>query len=579
MPGGRVNIFTKVMIVIVLMLVPIVMMYNSSNKISTGVVERELLQVNLNRLRFFVDQMDTEVDRLWRAAFVIAREPDVVQLQFRSSIAPTYSSLEAKKLLLEKLDMQSTTFAWSNKLTIYSPSSGVAVSTNLQQQYDEAYFANAVQDYWDYRAIQTERGEEQAFVRHLILPFTPLSKPKNPNLYVEVTFSSDNLVNMLERFMAGSGGMPFLYHPDFEPIKTRDSDQKLIEEMTGQFAGMRHFEEGSVKITFHDEPYLVNYAASAALDWYLVDFVPLKKVLQPIDQSKQIFYGAGLLVLLLGVASAALLYRNVQRPIYDLIRAVRSLRRGEYGHRIERDPRNEFQYLIEQFNLMSDEIRTLIDKVYREELRAKESSLKHLQAQINPHFLYNNFAYIQSMAQLDRTKAIVAFTQHLSQYYRYTTRTEQQLTLLSEEMDLIRNYLEIHKMQSERLRYDEHLEEGLMQLLMPRLLLQPLVENAIVHGMEGKKGEFHIVITGSRTASGYAFMVDDNGCGLRPDKLESLRASLQQSSAANSLGLWNVHQRLRHYFGPASGLHLDHSVLGGLRVGLIIVTEGGDSHV
>ncbi|WP_308638767.1 histidine kinase [Paenibacillus silvisoli] len=580
MPGGRVNIFTKIMIVIVLMLVPIVMMYNSSNKISTDVVERELLQVNLNRLRFFVDQMDTEVDRLWRAAFVIAREPDVVQLQFRSSLSPTYASLEAKKLLMEKLDMQSTTFAWSNKLTVFSPPSGVAVSTNLGQQYDEAYFADAVQDNWDYRHIRTERGEEMAFVRHLILPFTPLSKPTNPNLYVEVTFSSDNLVDMLERFMAGSGGMPFLYHPDFEPIRTRDSDSKLIQEMTGQFAGMKRLQEGSVKITFHDEPYLINYAESAAVGWYLVDFVPLKQVLEPIDQSKRIFYGASLLLLLLGLASAALLYRNVQRPIYLLIRAVKSLRRGEYGHRIEElEPKNEFRYLIQQFNLMSDEIRTLIDKVYMEELRAKESSLKHLQAQINPHFLYNNFAYIQSMAQLDRTKAIVAFTQHLSQYYRYATRTEQQLTKLADEMELIRNYLEIHRMQSERLRFDEFWEEGLMELLMPRLLLQPLVENAIVHGMEGKKGEFLIVITGSRTENGYALTVDDNGCGLPKEKLEALRASLQQPSASQSLGLWNVHQRLRHYFGPSSGLHLEHSVLGGLRAALIIVTEGGDSHV
>ncbi|SDW91422.1 histidine kinase [Paenibacillus sp. CF384] len=579
--GGRVNIFTKIMIVIVLLLVPIVMMYNSSNKISTGVVERELLQVNLNRLRFFVDQMDTEVDRLWRAAFVIAREPDVVQLQFRSSNVQTYSRLEAKKLLQEKLDMQSTTLAWTNKLTVFSPPSGIAVSTNWMEEYNEAYFENAVQDYWDYRLIETERGEEKAFVRHLILPFTPLGKPENPNLYVEVTFSTENLVNMLERFMQGSGGKPFLYNPGFETIQTHDSDKQLIGEMTRQFAALKQNarnKEGSIKITFHDEPYLVNYAASAALGWYLVDFVPMKKVLQPIDQSKRIFYGAGLLLLVLGVAAAALLYRNVQRPIYELIRAVKSLRRGEYGHRIEREPQNEFHYLIEQFNLMSDDIQTLIDKVYIEELRAKESSLKHLQAQINPHFLYNNFAYIQSMAQLDRTKAIVAFTQHLSQYYRYTTKTEQQLTFLAEEMDLLRNYLEIHRMQSERLRYDEHIEEGMMQLLLPRLLLQPLVENAIVHGMGGRKGECRIIISGYRTENGCELAVEDNGIGMKQEALAALRSSLQQSTALQSLGLWNVHQRLRHYFGPLSGLHIDHSALGGLRARLVIIKEGGESH-
>jgi two-component system sensor histidine kinase YesM len=281
------------------------------------------------------------------------------------------------------------------------------------------------------------------------------------------------------------------------------------------------------------------------------------------------FYGAGLLLLLMGSASAALLYRNVQKPINDLIRGVKSLRRGAYDHRIKVGPNNEFHYLIEQFNLMSEDIQTLIDKVYTEQLHAKESSLKHLQAQINPHFLYNNFAYIQSMAQLDRTKV-------LSQYYRYTTRTEQQLTVFAEEMDLIRNYLEIHRMQSERLHYEEHIEEEMMLILMPRLLFQPLVENAIVHGMEGKRGQFEIVITGSRTTDGWELVVEDNGVGMKQEDLIALRHSLTlQTSADQSLGLRNVHQRLRGHYGPLSGLVIDHSSLGGLRVGLKI-KDGGD---
>ncbi|ANY65487.1 hypothetical protein BBD42_02655 [Paenibacillus sp. BIHB 4019] len=579
--GGRMNIFTKVMIVIVLMLIPVVMMYNSSNKISTGVVEQELLQVNMNRIRFFVEQMDVEADRLWRAAFVVASDPDALQLQLRSSSEPSYSMLQSKTLLLQKLDMQSTTFQWVNDFTVYSPVSDVMVSTNYLQQHDADYFRNSSQQRWDYRMIVTERGPENAFVRDLITPFESNAKPENPNLYVEVSFSSENLVKMLDRFKQGSVGEPFLYCPGFEPIMPRESEPDLINAMAKQFDKIKaqNPTEGSVKLTFRNEPYLVNYVASASLGWYLIDFQPMQKVLEPIDHSKKMFYAAGLLLLVLGVAAAALLYRNVQKPIYDLIRAVKSLRRGEYGHRVKHISNNEFYYLIEQFNLMSHDIQTLIDKVYTEQLQAKESSLKHLQAQINPHFLYNNFAYIQSMAQLERTKAIVAFTQHLSQYYRYTTRTEQQLTSLAEEMELIRNYLEIHRMQSERLQFHEQIELGMFSLLMPRLLFQPLVENAIVHGMEGKMGKFEIVITGKQTEEGWELIVEDNGVGMQQAELNALRHSLQlKSSADHSLGLRNVHQRLRHYFGQSSGLLIDHSSLGGLRVGLMI-KNGGDSDI
>lgn len=580
---GKMNIFTKVMIVIVLMLIPIIIIYNSSNKTSTGVVEQELLQINLNRIRFFVEQMDVEADRLWSAAFVVAADPDAQQLQLQSSSGTDYSNLASKRLLLQKLDMQSTSFEWVNDFTVYSPFSDVVVSTNLKQSYDTNYFKDAIQQRWDYRVIVTDRGPERGFVRDLITPFGSPSKQRDPNLYVEVTFTSDNLIKMLERFMQGSFGQPFLYHPDYEPIIPRELDPELMNAMAEQFyiIKSKNPTEGSAKITFQDEPYLVNYVPSASLlGWYMVDFQPMKKVLAPIDHSKRMFYASGLLLLLMGIVSAALLYRNVQKPINDLIRAVRSLRRGAYDYRIKSEPYSEFHYLIDQFNLMSEDIETLIDKVYAEQLHAKESSLKHLQAQINPHFLYNNFAFIQSMAQLDRTKVIVAFTQHLSQYYRYTTRTEQQLTSLTEEMELIRNYLEIHRMQSERLYFHENIEDGMMSVLMPRLLLQPLVENAIVHGMEEKIGKFEIAISGNRTEFGWQLTVEDNGIGMQREDLESLRHSLSlQVSADHSLGLRNVHQRLRHYFGQTSGLLIEHSNLGGLRVTLLMNTDGGDSGV
>lgn len=572
------NIFTKVMIVIVLMLIPIIFMYNSSNKTSTDVVEQELLQINLNRVRFLVEQMDGEVNRLWRSAFVIATDPDAVQLQLQPSSTPDYTLLASKRLLLQKLGMQSTSFEWVNDFTVYSPHSDEAVSTNLKQHYDADYFKNVSQQVWDYRVIPTDRGLEKSFVRDLITPFESIPHQSDPNLFVEVSFSSDNIVKMLERFTQGSVGQTFLYHPDYEPIKPRELDSDVIRVMAEQFNEIKeqNQNEGAVKINFLNEPYLVNYVISNSLGWYAVDFQPMKQVLMPINHSKQMFYAAGLLLLLMGIASAGLLYRNVQKPINDLIRAVRLLRKGVYDHRIKRGPHNEFHFLIEQFNLMSEDIETLIDKVYAEQLHAKESSLKHLQAQINPHFLYNNFAFIQSMAQLDRTKVIVAFTQHLSNYYRYTTRTEQQLTTLSEEMDLIRNYLEIHRMQSERLHFHEHIDEDLLSITMPRLLFQPLVENAIVHGMEGKIGQFEIKIMGSKVEDGWELFVEDNGIGLQQHDLDTLRHSLHyQISDSPSVGLRNVHQRLKHYYGSASGLKLEQSSLGGLRVGLVI-KDGGD---
>ena len=148
---------------------------------------------------------------------------------------------------------------------------------------------------------------------------------------------------------------------------------------------------------------------------------------------------------------------------------------------------------------MAAEIEQLIQKVYVEQLRSREANLKQLQSQINPHFLYNCFALIRSLTRLGKHDSVMEMALHLSKYYRYTTRVEKQSASLQEELDLIESYLKIQQLHISHLHYEIDIPDHMRHLDIPRLLLQPLVENAVIHGIERVERDGIITVSGGQT--------------------------------------------------------------------------------
>jgi two-component system sensor histidine kinase YesM len=224
-----------------------------------------------------------------------------------------------------------------------------------------------------------------------------------------------------------------------------------------------------------------------------------------------------------------------------------------------------------------EQIQNLFERVYLEKIHVREARLKQLQSQINPHFFYNCFSFISSMAKLKDTQAVIAMSQNLASYYRYTTRQEKDMATLAEEIDFIRNYLEIHKLRKKRLDYVIEIPQVMNNLLIPRLLIQPLVENAVVHGVEAKAGAGLIRITGYRNGSLVCIAVEDNGKGMSEGEIVSLQQRLMQPMDEEmGCGLWNIHQRVMLRYGEQAKLRLTRSELGGLKVSLMWHEEEQD---
>ena len=572
---GRLNTFTKVMAIIVLLLAAMIALYSYSNRVSSRLVEEQLIQSNFNRISVFLDQMDSVSEQIWRSAYTTMQDEHAVRLQSQMITRPSFESIITRGRMENLMRQQTHSLPWEIQLTLYAPANQAVVTTAGSRRYDTEYFETYYSQVWTYRVLTTGSLDEPYFVRHITRPFIVDLEVEQMDLILEAAIPASKLAGQLTQLQTGAPGVPLLYHPEQPPITSPDADAEQISVFLEQLRQMTLADEGYEMVRLGSANYLMNYAKSESFGWHLVDFIPLESIMQPIRYNMKFFYITTGLLLLFGLGAAALVYRNVQMPIHQLTRGVQRIARGEYLFRVSEKKGDEFAYLFSEFNAMSDEIQRLIEKVYFEQINVREAKLRQMQSQINPHFLYNNFNFIQSMTQLGNKAAVIACTQHLSHYYRYTTRTGNSFCELREELELVRSYLEIHKMQMGRLSYHIDVPSSMLNCRMPRLLLQPVVENAIVHGIENRLGEGCIRITGSQVGGVATLVVEDNGVGMREEQLQELRRRLDEEAGGPAdSGLWNVHQRLKHAYDQRSGLIIARLPEGGLRVELRMETSG-----
>lgn len=557
----RMNTFGKVIALVFFLLIPIILLYGYSYQVSVNVVRETVEDTNRNRLSFFMSQMEMMIDQLTKFPVTVSRDYNIKQY-FNSRNSDESRTLLQKQLrIADTLNIQTATSGWNNQLILYLLDSKEILSPDYSVRYEENYLLNPGSRKWLHRSSLVY-GMYQSY-------FAKVHETDLTNLLVEVRFTDDNIKNMLSTLKQGGQREPFLYRTGMEPIVNYSANRILINRIIEQLDQSQLAYNGSLNISLDKQKYIVNYIRSESLDWYLIDIVPLESIFFPITTSRNLFYTSVGLLMVLSILATLLLYRNVQKPIQLLLRGVQRIKQGQYSSRLRKQPNNEFDFLFVSFNEMAEQIQELIEKVYKETLQSREATLKHLQSQINPHFLYNCLFYIKSMAKLGDQEAVVAMALNLGEYYRYTTRLEKTMTTVSEELKLIENYLKIQMLRIQRFHYEIEIPEAMMGMEIPRLIIQPLVENAVIHGMENSLEYGMLRIHGESKNGVHTIIVDDTGPGLSPENLKELQRRITiPLNEEMGCGLWNIHQRLLHMYGGTSGLSFSKSPLTGFRVEL-----------
>ncbi|GAB2670223.1 sensor histidine kinase [Paenibacillus thermoaerophilus] len=565
------NLFAKMVVLIVLMVLPIVGLYFYSNKISTDVLDTELGRSNLNQLVFFQSQVNANFETLSLWPNLLLQDPDISSFQqlYLESDYFDLDEISLVKRIQSKLSLQQSASNWQNKLSIYSPSLRRYVTANDTGTYDPALLGEKLRAGWQVRQMQSDSQTSYLFSWTTALPYSAVQSPEEASLIVEIEFDSRNIVSMLDKFKSDGRRDPIYYNREVGAIFNRTANEPLARQLIALLEKEPFEATDSRMVRLDGETYLVSMAKSDITGWYLIDYMPQSDILAPIERSNRQFYYSTAALLLMSSLAAYLLYIQVQVPLRQLVVAFHKLKNGDYSVRLSRRGNSEFSFLFIRFNSMVEQIQDLFERVYLEKIHVREARLKQLQSQINPHFFYNCFSFISSMAKLKNEQAVVGMAHHLSHYYRYTTRQERELVTVAEELDFVTHYLSIQRMRMSRLDFHVDVPPRLRKLEIPPLVVQPLVENAVLHGIEPQPGAGRIAVRGEISGGEARLVVEDDGKGMSETELLILTRKLEQPMDSEmGCGLWNVHQRLHLRFGANAGLRFEPMPSGGLRVTL-----------
>jgi len=265
-----------------------------------------------------------------------------------------------------------------------------------------------------------------------------------------------------------------------------------------------------------------------------------------------------LVVIVLGFTNR--ISKSIEIPIKELCDSTKEVAQGNFSIRVKPNQMEEIQVLSNSFNYMVKKIGSLIDDVKVEQIQYRKSELKLLQSQINPHFLYNTLDTIVWMAEDGQCRQVVEMVNRLSTFFRTTLSKGKDFIAVNEEESHIRSYLEIQQFRyRDIMEYEIKIDKSIYIYYILKMSLQPLVENAIYHGIKNKRGKGKVMVRGYFREGSLWFEVEDTGLGMKPEELQELLKHIEGDTMndESGFGLKNVNERLRLNYGPDSKLRIE----------------------
>lgn len=270
-----------------------------------------------------------------------------------------------------------------------------------------------------------------------------------------------------------------------------------------------------------------------------------------------------------------LLSHRLTRPIKKLQADMKMVEKGNFGIQTEIGQMNEIGQLGRTFNMMVSRIKDLMQEIIQTQENKRKNELQLLQAQINPHFLYNTLDSIVWMAEQKQHEEVVLMTSALAKLFRASITRDQELVPIRVEAEHIANYLLIQKMRyHEQLDYRIEIDDAILSYKTLKILLQPFVENAIYHGIRNKPEIGLVTIRGREDGSRIVFEVEDNGLGMTPEQLARIWMPDDEGTRRKGIGIHNVNERIQLHFGHEYGIKIRSEPENGTCVTIIVPKLG-----
>lgn len=362
-------------------------------------------------------------------------------------------------------------------------------------------------------------------------------------------------------FLDGSGGDIFLVSSKGEIVSSSKSADVGRSVHGAPYAEiLKRSGTESAIYTIGSKRFLVSVHSYPKLGWRIVSTIPMKSLLADTNSVTAMIALAGFILAFLAFLVSIAVSRSITRPIISLTRLMAAAGQGDLEVRSEVSGGDEVAILSANFNAMIHEISQLLERVEKEQRQKRNYELAALQAQINPHFLYNTLESVCSLAQLGRNDDVFAMVKSLARFYRSALSKGRSVIPVSEELALVREYLFIQKVRyADKLDFCFDIQEEILGCSILKLSIQPLVENAIYHGIKAMPGGGTVRIRGLFEPGLVRIQVIDNGPGIDPEAAAaalSSHAAEESPEDRRSFGLAGLNERLKLYFGDGYGLDL-----------------------
>jgi two-component system sensor histidine kinase YesM len=364
------------------------------------------------------------------------------------------------------------------------------------------------------------------------------------NYFRNMQYSNQNLENV---FL-------YLISPDKSIIIPMNSSENEIEEdILKQIDGQEKRGSFTGEKTNYTDEYLVSYIKNNAMGWYLVSVSTASSLTATFNRTASILLVTLAISLLACFFLASGISGYVTKGMRALADKMRKVGQGDFNAKINTGRIDEIGELSNVFDNMVENTKSLIKQKYEQELLKKEAEYRALQAQINPHFLHNTLDMINwrliDKGEEEISQSIVA----LGNLLRYSAENDSPNAHIHEEISNVKDYLFLRHANSKKMfEYEIEVDDS-MDIVIPKLTLQPIVENSLIYGFAGRKMGNKIQIYGSIKKEGYIIEIADNGIGMTEEKIEKIKSSKSQtpSNEKSHIGLKNVEARIKHMYKDA----------------------------
>ena len=349
-------------------------------------------------------------------------------------------------------------------------------------------------------------------------------------------------------------------------------DQGIALRLMDKASGAKLYERGNAIESAREGSYLIISDYIPGSNYDIETWVPRAYLNKDASRMQRAISAVCVVSFLVMAFIGFLVARLSGKKMKRIVSLVQSFQEGNFYKRIGFNGNDEFVYIAAAFNQMAQSIQELIRDVYEQGMQKKQAELDVLQAQINPHFLYNTLSTIGSLANMGEAEKVTRMVHGLSRFYRLTLNEGQVYIPLDKEVEQVKTYLEIQRVKyADAFQVYIDIDPEIMRVTVIKLILQPFVENIFKHAWFGES--IAIRITGRRLGDRIELCVIDNGIGMRPDTLRNMRAS---AATNGSYGLKNVEERIKLRYGNDFGIQIGSHYGAGTTVQLVLPVDNAE---